>query len=246
MTLFGMLRQTKSDGSSRLSSKMIKSLLLALVLSLASMAFSGPGPVICIDPGHPSENGVGTRGKKITEVQAAWKVALILKGLLEQAGFKVVMTKSSENQHVTNKARAETANRAHAALMVRLHCDAAADSGIASYYPATKGTVKGVSGPSDEVIASSRKAGKAFHAALIQALAGALKDRGLKTDRQTAIGGKQGALTGSIYSKVPVILVEMCVLQSNHDEAFISTATGQRKLAQAILEGVRAAVASDH
>ena len=107
---------------------MIKSLLLALVLSLASMAFSGPGPVICIDPGHPSENGVGTRGKKITEVQAAWKVALILKGLLEQAGFKVVMTKSSENQHVTNKARAETANRAHAALMVRLHCDAAADS----------------------------------------------------------------------------------------------------------------------
>ena len=34
---------------------------------------------------------------------------------------------------------------------------------------------------------------------------------GVKTDRQTAIGGKQGALTGSVFSEVPVVTVEMLV-----------------------------------
>lgn len=210
--------------------------------ALATQIFAQSKGSICIDPGHPSENGVGTSGKSISEVAAAWKVAVILKDLLKQNGYEVVMTKSSQNQKVTNKARAEIANKANVDLMLRLHCDSASDSGFASYYPATQGTVKGVRGPSVQVMAESKAAAQKFHPAVIKALKGSIGDRGLKTDRQTAIGGKQGALTGSIYAKVPVILVEMCVLQSKHDDAFMGRAAGQRKMAEALFSGIQAAL----
>lgn len=221
---------------------MFRSALTLLVATLALIAWGQQKRTICIDPGHPSENGVGTSGKSISEVAAAWKVAVVLKQLLQQAGYQVVMTKTTQNQRVTNKARAEIANSAHASLMLRLHCDAASDSGFASYYPATTGTSNGVTGPSKDVIATSRAAAQRFHPAVVAALKGYLRDRGAKTDRQTAIGGKQGALTGSIFSKVPVILVEMCVLQNKHDDAFMGSAKGQQKMAEALLAGVEAAV----
>ncbi len=201
--------------------------------------------VICIDPGHPSESGHGTAGRHITEIDAAWDVSLLLKQDLIADGFTVVSTKSSAEEFVTNKQRAETANNAHAALMIRLHCDADAGTGIASYAPDRQGVVNGVHGPSQTVIDESQAALKVFHAALIKSLDGLLADRGMFADTSTRIGGKQGALTGSIYSKVPVVLVEMCVLTNPHDEAIIDSADGQRKIAAALTAGVKAAVACE-
>lgn len=225
----------------------IRVLLNLTVLIIGSSSFAtGLQKVICIDPGHPSENGVGTHGKHITEVKADWAVAIELKKDLQAAGFKVVMTKSTESQKVTNKARAEVANRAHAALMIRLHCDSAAESGIASYYPATQGRVGKKVGPSSEVIKESKRLAEKFHPAMIAALDGDLSDRGLKTDMATSIGHRQGgALTGSIYSQCPVILVEMAVLNNAHDDKFISSKPGQQTLAKALTAGIVAAVGRD-
>lgn len=198
---------------------------------------------ICIDPGHPSENGVGTHGKLISEVHAAWVVSLRLEKLLKADGYSVVMTKSSEMEHVTNRRRAEIANDAHAAFMIRIHCDAGSRSGFATYYPGTQGTVRGVTGPSLEVIEASKAAAERFHPAVIAALAGAVGDRGLHTDSATMIGGRQrGALTGSIYSKVPVVLVEMAVLQNASDDRFIASNKGQEAMAKAIEAGIDAVV----
>src|SRR5579862_4872193 len=105
--------------------------LLCLFL-LATCCFS-PAQIICIDPGHPSEVGQGTTGKKLSEIHAAWVEAQLLKQLLEKQGFTVKLTKASEKEYVRNRARAEVANQAHADLMVRLHCDASSGSGFASY-----------------------------------------------------------------------------------------------------------------
>jgi len=212
---------------------------LGLVLTTPSLS-----QTICIDPGHPSENGVGSRGKRLTEVHAAWTVGKRLETLLKADGYQVVLTKSSENQKVTNKRRAEIANDAHADLFLRLHCDAAAGSGIAVYYPNQTGRVGGVTGPSKSVMDRSRALGQKFHPALIAALAGKHADRGLMTDRRTAIGGRQGALTGSIYSKVPVLLIEMAVLTNAKDEAFLSSKEGHERLCQALRKAVAAAVPS--
>ena len=199
-------------------------------------------PVICLDPGHPSEVGRGTRGKHITEIQAVWKVALKLQSLLQQEGLTVVMTKQSEEQFVRNEERANIANHAHAALMVRLHCDSDAGSGVATYVPTRQGKNNGKVGPDWSVIAGSQHMAQVFHPAMMRSLAGSLPDRGLHSDTATQVGGKQGALTGSIYSQVPVLLVEMCVLTNPEDEAFIDNEQGQQQMAQAMADGVAAAL----
>ena len=189
---------------------------------------------VCIDAGHPSEVGKGTKGKKITEIQAAWKVAVLLKKELEAAGIKVVMTKSKEMEFVKNRDRSAIANKAKSDLMVRLHCDSESGSGFAVYIPKKKGTAQGKTGPADSVIKACAKAGSVFHTELAVGLKGKLKDNGLLPDTATAVGGKYGALIGSIFSEVPVVLVEMCRLSNKKDEAFIASDAGQLAMAKAL------------
>lgn len=201
------------------------------------------GKTICIDPGHPSETSPGTKGRLITENRANWLVALKLKALLEQMGARVVMTKSSENEMVTNRRRAEIANAANADLMIRLHCDAAPSPGLAVFYPDRQGTTAGVTGPSQSVRERSRRAAQAFYPAVMAALQGEIRGRGIKGDSATYVGGRQGALTGSIFSQVPVLTVEMVVLTIPSDEAFIAAERGQNMMAAALAKGIAAAVA---
>ena len=221
----------------------MKSLVVfALGLILAASASADNRPVICLDPGHPSEVGRGTKGKQFTEVHVVWVVAQLLQEKLEADGYRVVMTKPSEEAMVRNRERAEIANQAHAAPLLRLHCDAEGGSGFATYYPSQAGKVNGKRGPSKWIIQASHTKGQLFHAAAMKALDGLLADRGLLTDLHTAIGAKQGALTGSIYSQVPVLLVEMVVLTNPKDEAFLKKESGFEKLAEALRAGVHAAV----
>jgi N-acetylmuramoyl-L-alanine amidase len=198
---------------------------------------------ICIDPGHPSEVGRGTSGKKISELTAAWKVAKLLEGKLKKAGMTVVLTKAKEGQFVKNKDRAEIANKAKADLLVRLHCDANEGGGFAVYVPMKKGISGGKTGPSEAVIKVSTELGKLFHAELAKHLSKHLKDNGLLGDIRTAVGAKQGALTGSIFSKVPVVLVEMCCLANTKDEEFMASATGRENMAEALFKATKAALA---
>lgn len=213
--------------------------MLSALTVLATLVLA---PTVCIDPGHPSENGVGTKGKTLTEVAVCWDVAVRMRDRLEAEGVRVVMTKGSANEKVTNKRRAEIGNEAKATLMVRLHCDAAASRGFSVYYPARKGTVGGFTGPSLWVLGASKRAAQAFHPALVAALKGVLPDRGLHTDGATFIGGKQGALSGSIHSHIPVLLVEMFVLTNPQDEALASTSKGLDQMADALTKATLAAV----
>jgi len=200
------------------------------------------GFVVCVDPGHASETSRGTESRdgKLTELHVNWVVSQTLQRLLEGAGATVVLTKQREMQVVTNRRRAEIANAAHANLFLRLHCDAGEQSGLATYYPDRQGTRFGVTGPSPSVMAASHRAAQIFQPAVIAALHGSLRDAGIKGDSKTGVGGKQGALTGSIFSQVPALTVEMCVLTNAHDYKFIRTEVGQREMAEALLNGVEA------
>jgi N-acetylmuramoyl-L-alanine amidase len=207
-------------------------------------AIAGPAGnvVICLDPGHPSEVSDGTRGKKITEIHAAWEVALKLRRLLLRDQYRVVMTKSSEMEFVTNRRRADIANHFHAALMLRLHCDDGSKSGFGSYYPDRAVTLQGHHGPPASVLSASRVAAQIIHSSAIDALRGLIGNAGLHTDRETFVGHKQGGLTGSVFSNVPTVLVEMAVLGNKHDDDFISKPEGQEKMAEALERGLLKAV----
>ena len=66
-----------------------------------------------------------------------------------------------------------------------------------------------------------------------------LSDNPIKTDAATHVGGKQGGvLTGSIFSRVPTALVEMCFLNQKDDARFIASAQGQEKMAMALLTAI--------
>ena len=196
-------------------------------------------PIVCIDPGHPSEVSSGAELQNgTTEVHIAWMVSLKLQKALQAQGCKVVLTKSKDDEVVKNKERAQIANAAGAALMIRLHCDATADSGYALYYPDRQGTKEGVTGPTPEVMQRSQQAAEAIHAAMATLLTGVLKDGGVRGDSKTLIGSKQGALTGSIFSQVPVVTVEVVVLSNKSDAAFIKSKSGQQQMAQALAAGV--------
>jgi N-acetylmuramoyl-L-alanine amidase len=223
---------------------MFRAFAFALALLPVAAFCQLQGKVVCLDPGHPSEVGRGTQGKKLTELEVVWNMAQMLKPRLEKMGAKVVFTKPTLNKLVRNKDRAAVANEANADLMLRLHCDAAAGSGFASFYPTRQGTAQGVTGPSRQVLARVEPMAKLFHAELSKQLRGKLNDLGLKSDLKTAVGGKQGALTGSIFSKVPSILVELVVLTNPKDEAFIASKRGQESYADALARAVVAALKS--
>jgi len=204
-----------------------------------TLSGTGDGPVICLDPGHPSEVSYGTKGKKITEIQAAWEVAIRLRPLLLNDGYRVVMTKDHEMQFVTNRRRADIANHFYAGLMLRLHCDDGSKSGFGTYYPDRAITLQGHHGPPQGVLPLSRAAARIIHAAAIDGLRGEIGNAGLHTDRETFVGKKQGGLTGSVFSNVPTVLVEMAVLGNAHDDDFMATAAGQAQIAKALETGIQ-------
>jgi N-acetylmuramoyl-L-alanine amidase len=218
-------------------------LSLFALLAVSVSALAAP-PIVVIDPGHPTApRDSGLKGKKLSEIEANYHVASMLVAELIQQGVDARLTKPDIRLMLTNKRRAEIANWAKADLFIRLHCDETKGSGYLVVYPSAPGTgPDGVTGPSQHVINASLAAAKKFHAAMAAALQGVLTDNGIKTDSDTEVGAKQGALTGSIYSKVPTFLVDMVVLKNQHDEAWISNHKNVPKLVNAIDKGVLAAL----
>lgn len=207
---------------------------------------SRTGRRVCVDPGHPNTFNSATHQVNGTnENHINWVVGLKLEKLLKERGFDVVMTKNDELQSVENKARARFCNASGAELVLHLHCDSAPTRGFALYYPDQLGThdykddaENGFRGPSAPVRAGSKTLADAVALGMRQVLSGVLRDRGVFGDSRTAVGGRQGALTYSIFSEIPTLTIEMVVLSDKADAAFIKTEQGQQKMAEAIAAGV--------
>ena len=204
-----------------------------------------PPFIVCIDPGHPSETAAGAEANGLSENRLNWQVALRLKRRLDAMGIKNVLTKSRENQLVTNRRRAEIANGANAyrtpcAMFIRLHCDVGGGNGFGWYYPDRAGRKAGVTGPPLAVQQWSRALAQTMNNAMIPVLRGHLKSNPIKTDAATGVGGRQGGvLTGSIFSQVPTALIEMCFINNKRDARFIASVAGQEKMAQALTAGIK-------
>jgi N-acetylmuramoyl-L-alanine amidase len=218
-------------------------LAVSLALSACQVPEATPPlpPLVAIDPGHPSETSQGASGSAgATEIDVNWDIAQRLRALLESNGYRVVLTKLVKEELVTNRHRAEVGTLHGADVMVRLHCDAGEHRGTATFYPDREGQRWGVTGPSAEVISGSADFVEIFHPAMIAALGPEWPDLGIKGDSKTFVGSQQGALTGSIFSTIPVVTVEMAVITQAQDEEFISSPQGQDRMAQAIFAGLEA------
>src|ERR1700750_2314977 len=125
-----------------------------------------------------------------------------------------------------NIARARFCNRRHAALMVRIHADGSpvrSLHGVSTLVPAWH------RGWTDDVYASSVRAGRALQAAVVSAT-GALS-RGIV---------QRSDLTGFNWADVPVVLVETGFMTNPVESQRLKTPAYQQRVALGIMRGVSA------
>lgn len=147
-----------------------------------------------------------------------------LRPLLERAGVRVVMTRTrTAGTSMGNIARARIANRAGAALFLRIHADGSADRsvrGTHTLYPALR------RGWTDDIYVESRRAAATVQRELVRALG--FPDRGLQ---------ERSDFTGFNWADVPVILVEMGFMTNATDDRLLATAAYQRRAALGLCRG---------
>ena len=215
---------------------------VALVLALPAAA--ARAPVVVLDPGHglranPAtepigpgssvrkiKDGGGTRGvvSGLTEAELNLRIALRLRGLLERAGVRVVMTRTATaGTSIGNIARARIANRARAALFLRIHADGSTDPsarGTRTLLPALR------RGWTDDVYGASRRAARIVQKEAVRALG--FPDRGLQ---------ERSDFTGFNWSDVPVILAELGFMTNPTEDRLLATAAYQRRAARGLCRG---------
>jgi N-acetylmuramoyl-L-alanine amidase len=220
--------------------------LAALAVALCpGAAAAAAGPVVVLDPGHdlrgnPAtepigpgsatrkiKDGGGTRGvvSGLSEAELNLRVASRLRGLLERAGVRVVMTRThTAGTSMGNVARARIANRAGAMLFLRIHADGAASPdvrGSHTMYPALR------RGWTDDVYASSRRAARVVQRELLRALA--FPDRGT---------WERSDFTGFNWADVPVIMVELGFMTNPEEDRLLATGPVQQRAAVGLCCGV--------
>ena len=206
-------------------------------------------PVICLDPGHGTPAAVGrqvepigpgSRTMKIKdgggaagEAAVALAIATRARELLVERGYRVAMTRTTPTIHLGdgngNIARARFCNRRHAALMVRIHADGSGDTslhGVSTLVPALH------RGWTDDIYASSLRAGRAMQRAVVSATGAA--DRGLV---------QRADLTGFNWANVPAVLVETGFLSNPAERRRLQSSAYQQRVARGLVAGVAAFVA---
>lgn len=200
--------------------------------------------LVMIDPGHqrvgnnePEQVGpdtretkakvssgtVGVRTKK-PEYALNLEVSLLLKAELVRRGINVRMTRETHDVDISNKQRADMANEAGAALVVRIHADgdgSASTKGFSVLYPSAAQTAV------KPIAAESKQAAGYLLAGLQQATG--QKGRGLSA---------RDDLSGFNWSKVPVALVEIGFMTNPEEDELMSEAAYQQKLARGIADGI--------
>ena len=128
-----------------------------------------------IGPGSATrkiKDGGGTHGvvTGIREPDLTLDVSLRLRRLLRAAGVRVVMTRArTSGESMGNIARAQIANRAGAALFLRIHADGSASRGRAGHAHAAPALHRGWT---DDVYRASRRAAELVQAELVSVRSG--------------------------------------------------------------------------
>lgn len=198
--------------------------------------------LICIDPGHGTAPAVGAQrepigpGSALTKIKdgggapgesaVALAIARQTAALLRARGYAVLLTRTAPGYRGGNADRAQACNRAHAALMLRIHADGSTDPsqhGAATLVPALR------SGWTDDVYRTSGRAGRLVQAALVRATGAA--DRGVV---------ERSDLTGFNWADVPVVPVETGFLSNPAERARLHTAAYQARVARGLADGTAA------
>ena len=217
----------------------------SLALASAPAGQSATSPTVVVDPGHDLranlatepigpgssqrkiKDGGGTRGvvTGVREADLVLDVSLRLRALLQRAGITVVMTRTrTSGTSIGNIARATIANRAGAALFLRVHADghptSSAVRGTHVLVPAL------LQGWTDDVYAPSRSAAELVLTELVRSLG--FPRRGVS---------EHADFTGFNWSDVPVILVELGFMTNPTEDRLLARPAVRQRAAVGLCRG---------
>lgn len=182
-------------------------------VALASTAFAQTRfTTIVIDPGHGGFDRGGIPGQRVLEKNMNLDVALRLKPILEKAGYRVIMTRSTDI-FVPLGSRVAIANSYPNAIFLCIHFNSASRSGasgIETYFYSTE----------------SAPLAASIHSAVVGGAPSenrGVRRRGYFVLRRTTI---------------PAVLVECGFLTNPTEAQFAQTTAYRQKLAQEIARGI--------
>lgn len=212
--------------------------------SLYGVFAQPPAKIICIDPGHQQKGNyekepigpgatktkykvsAGTKGvvTQKPEYVLVLEVSMKLKQKLEERGYQVVMIREKHDVNISNKERAQIANKAKADLFLRIHADGSSDSkdeGICALYPSSK----------NPYVSHLSKESKKISSLLVNemVLFTKAKKRGLFA---------RDDMSGINWSDVPVSIVEMGFMTNPKEDRLLSEEEYQDKLVKGMVNAI--------
>lgn len=199
--------------------------------------------IVCIDPGHqgkgdsrgepvaPNSSNTkprvssGTAGvaTKNPEHAINLEASLILKELLLEKGYTVVMTREEANVNISNAERAEIANKAKADITIRIHCDSINDggkTGTVILVPSKDGKY------TNGIFEDSNK--------YAEILKNKLQESNIKVNGIF----ERSDITGFNWSTVPVVILEMGFMSNYNEDKMLADKLYQMKLMECVSNAI--------
>lgn len=168
----------------------------------------------------------GTRGSEtgLYEYKLNLIVALKLQNVLENEGYQVIMTRTTNNVDISNAKRAQIANDANADVLIRLHANGSENSSVNGVM--TICNTK--SNPyNSDIYNQSRKLSELI-------LSGILNT----TNANSKGVWETDTMTGINWSKVPTTIVEMGYMTNEKEDKLLATEEYQSKIVQGISHAI--------
>ena len=203
--------------------------------------------IIEINPGHAAKANTGTEPigpgsstmkQKFTsgaqgtvtglnEYELNLQVSLKLRTVLQDRGYKVYMTRTTNDTSISNKERAQKATQDKADLYIQIHAndvDSSSVNGVLNYAPADNNPYL-----SSAVIKDSQK------------LANLLtKYQCQKTGQKARETIYANDMTGINWATMPTSIVEMGFMSNPSEDTWMSKKENQQKIAEGIADGIDA------
>ena len=217
----------------------------------AAEVLPGTGRLVAIDAGHQAQGNFdrepigpgasetkakvagGTSGVStgVPEYQLTLDISLLLRDILEERGYSVIMVRETNDVNISNSERAALANDAGADILVRIHANGSDDHSVTGAMTICQTPSNPYNG---QLYAASRRLSDCVLDAYIQAT-GIRREYVWETD----------SMSGINWAQVPVTILEMGYMTNPDQDRMMQDRDFQAVMAGGVADGIDAYFAAE-